>query len=429
MPDMKRPSILFIAYACNPYKGSEHGVGWGWLTAIADWCDVHVITAEFERADLKRYLDSNGGGVSNVTFHSPQPSPLHYDTRKPVWRWIESSPFKLVMNFSYRIWQKQAFRLAKKLSKEIEFDICHVATYVGFRFPGEFHKLSMPLVWGPLGGLENTPVHILRELDAYSCAYHFARNLLNTTDKLILRGPRMAFAKAARTQSIIAATSGVQAEIAKTYGVSSNVISEIGVDAEFFNPYVEKKAGTSTSQEFRICWSGTHTSGKALPLLFRALDLIQNQLPAWKLDILGAGPESSSWRSMGSEKSYNSCLNWHGEMSREKAIGHMADCDLFIITSLKDLTSTVLIEALALGKPVLAPAHCGFTDVLSENCGALLEIKTIEGFISSLANEILRLSNNKDELRRLSTGALQRSQSYHWSSKQSQIASVYRGCL
>ena len=31
----RRLKILISAYACNPYKGSEEGVGWGWVTAIA----------------------------------------------------------------------------------------------------------------------------------------------------------------------------------------------------------------------------------------------------------------------------------------------------------------------------------------------------------------------------------------------------------
>ncbi len=41
----------------------------------------------------------------------------------------------------------------------------------------------------------------------------------------------------------------------------------------------------------------------------------------------------------------------------------------FVITSLKDLTSTVLLEALAQGVPVICPDHCGFADVVTGECG------------------------------------------------------------
>ena len=41
--------ILVSAWACNPRQGSEAAVGWGWLSAIKDQHEVHVLTAQYQR--------------------------------------------------------------------------------------------------------------------------------------------------------------------------------------------------------------------------------------------------------------------------------------------------------------------------------------------------------------------------------------------
>lgn len=37
---------LVCAYACNPWQGSEHGVGWGWLRSIAQEHEVHALVGD-----------------------------------------------------------------------------------------------------------------------------------------------------------------------------------------------------------------------------------------------------------------------------------------------------------------------------------------------------------------------------------------------
>ena len=43
-------TILINAYACSPNMGSEPGMGWNWVLAIARHCEVYVITeGEFQK--------------------------------------------------------------------------------------------------------------------------------------------------------------------------------------------------------------------------------------------------------------------------------------------------------------------------------------------------------------------------------------------
>ena len=52
-----RLKVLIPAYACTPCKGSEPGVGWGFVSELAKHHDLWVIVEEEKfRADIERYL-------------------------------------------------------------------------------------------------------------------------------------------------------------------------------------------------------------------------------------------------------------------------------------------------------------------------------------------------------------------------------------
>jgi hypothetical protein len=253
----RRLIILVQAYACNPVKGSEEGVGWGWVRAISEKHDLHILTAEYHRKDIEERLEQEPELCKRMRFHFVPARTYHYRPT-PFWTAIENSPLKPIMHMAYRMWQRDAFNLARSLMASVNFDIVHVITYVGFRFPGAYWKLPLPLVWGPIGGLENTPWRYFTVLGWWGGFTFAGRNILNTLDKLMLPGPKRAFRKA--EGGVISATSSIKKEIRKWYGVDSVVRCEIGA--------VPRPPGDQTScreegQPLRIVWSGLHIAGKA----------------------------------------------------------------------------------------------------------------------------------------------------------------------
>lgn len=418
--------ILVVAYACNPYHGSEHGVGWEWLKMISKHNKVDIITAHFEKDDLEKWKKNNPEGLLNVNFHYPEHRFWHYHKRSRIWLWIENSPFKIIMNWSYRLWQKDAYKIAHKIFKNKNIDLCHLITYVGFRFPGKFYKLDCPFVWGPIGGLENTPWHLLKLLGPYGKVYYAVRNIINNFDKKFLKHPKRAFKKAALSNSVIAATSGIQKEIYQNYNVSSSVICETGpanTDSSKNIDIIKRLK----SETLRICWSGTHTDGKALPLLLDALNMMPNK--NWHLDVLGSGPRSKEWKNKARDLGMTQLSKFHGNLKRDEALRVMRNSHLFVITSLKDLTSTVLLEALSLSIPVIAPDHCGFSDIITEDCGIKVPIHDIEIFKQELSNSILFLQLNERRRQEMACNADIRSSELSWGKKYEKIQDIYDRCL
>ena len=60
--------ILLGAYACEPGKGSEPGVGWNWAREISrHGYDVHVVTRANNRAAIE--LELQAAPVAGLHFH------------------------------------------------------------------------------------------------------------------------------------------------------------------------------------------------------------------------------------------------------------------------------------------------------------------------------------------------------------------------
>lgn len=413
----RRLNVLLSAYACNPYRGSEEGVGWGWAQMIAKRHDVHVITAAYQREPIERWAAEHPGELDGISFHYVSHKWWHYSPT-PGWTFIESSALKPIMNLAYGSWLKEAHRVAANLHSEHRFDLVHLVTYVGFRFPGRYWRMDLPLVWGPIGGLENTPWRFLPLFGVGGSIYYAGRNLINSLQKLWLRGPKRSFRKA--RGGIIAATEGMRREILRCYGEESEIVCEIGV-----SPAARPEPSTrEPGQPLKIAWSGEHLPGKALPLLLRALAEIGTDVD-WRLTILGKGACTEKWRSLALKAGVDDRCTWTGWVERADALERLSDSHVFVITSLKDLTSTVLLEALGQGVPVICPDHCGFANVVTADCGIKLPVESPQQLAGDIAQAIRKLAADERERRRLADGALRRSCAFDWESKGHQVDAVY----
>jgi glycosyltransferase involved in cell wall biosynthesis len=410
--------ILISAWACNPLHGSEAAVGWNWIEAIKDRHDVHVLTASHQRKWIEEELRMRPGEFARVRFHYLESPRWRYSDDSRFWRWQANKPL-LVFLFHryYRRWMRVAYDAGFELKRKYQIDLVHQLTLVGFRFPGHLWKFETPFVWGPIGGLENTRWRLLPSMGARGAAYYSARNIVNSLHKKFSPAPRKAFGRAS---AVLAATAGIQDEIRRWYGVSSEVISEVSAPPEVATEFAHRAPG----EPLRIVWSGQHLPGKALNLLLVAVSRVPNSVN-WQLDIFGDGPSKPRWERLARKHRIGFRCTWHGQLSRDEALRGLRDSHLLVITSLKDLTSTVCIEALACGVPILCPDHCGFADAVTSDCGIRLPIDSARQFISGLSNAIAVIDQDEEYRRRLAAGALRRASDFSLERKTERISQIY----
>ena len=410
--------VLVAAYACNPAKGSEEAVGWNWVKAIARRHRITVITAAFHEADIV----SAGAPEGEVGFVFVPQRWYHYRPT-PFWRAIEGSVGKPIMNIAYALWQRDAYRVARRLTKAGTFSLVHQLTYVGFRFPGRMWKLGLPFVWGPLGGLENTPWNLLPVMGIRGAFYYAARNVINSAQRRWLRSPRRAIAAAG--PGIIAATRGIGRDLKRVFGADSTVISEVVAPLHLSQQVPRARA---EGEPLKIIWSGVHLPGKALNLLLEVMAGIERSVTI-ELHVIGDGPMRRRWARMADDLGIDGRCVWHGLVSRERALEIMSHGHVLVITSLKDLTSNVLVEGLTLGLPVICPDHCGFSDAVTDTCGIKVSCQSIAAVKSGITAAILLLERDEAARFAMAAAALERARCFSLETKGDRIDAVYRSVM
>ena len=65
--------ILISAYGCEPFRGSEAGVGWNWVLQMAKSNELHIITRKNDREKIEKNIPEKL--KDNLNFY-------YYDTCK-----------------------------------------------------------------------------------------------------------------------------------------------------------------------------------------------------------------------------------------------------------------------------------------------------------------------------------------------------------
>ena len=403
--NVKTPKILISCYACGPKWGSEVGMGWNWITHLARFCQLTVITESGFKEDIESALSTLKFNFE-LEFHYiniGQKARDHF-WRQGDWRFY----------YYYKIWQQQAFILASRLISKESYDIIHQLNMIGYREPGYLWKLPIPFVWGPIGGYIQFPWRFLSQLGVRGALYHALRNIANSFQMRISSRVRCASHQA---KVLIAATKDDKKAINKLYNCDAVVIPETGAILSKMN---ERKP----KAKLKLVWSGIFQARKALPILLHALARICNRRQL-QLEILGDGPEKKRWKKMALDLGVNNICHWHGRLNHDKALAIMKDADIFILTSLLEATSTVVLEALGYGVPVFCHDACGFGAVVNETCGIKIPLICPKKSVLEFASAIEKCNQDRKFLLQLKQGATQRSKNLSWQANASKVIQLY----
>lgn len=408
-----RLKILVSAYACSPIRGSEPGMGWGFVEAISKYHDLSVVTEKekFE-PEIEAELQKQPELRERIKFFYVKKN-RHKKMRKiwpPSYYWF------------YKAWQRKAFKLAQKLQREENFDVVHQLNMVGFREPGYLWKLDVPFVWGPVGGMGVVPWQFLPSMGLYGAIYFFSWNILNWLHMWFLTRPRKAAAKA--NKGLIAATPDVKKLILEYWKTDSTVICEVGSEG----PNVSQPNTRSNGETLHLSWCGLHVPRKALDLLLEALKDLPPAIN-WHLHVVGGGSCTNRWQRKSRRLKLMEKSTWYGWLQKETAISIMAKSHVCIITSLKDLSSTVTIEAMSNGVPIICLDHCGFSDIVTEDCGIKISVSHPRQVVRDIAAAVERLWHDENYRQSLACGAIKRAADYSWEKKAEDINEVYEHAI
>ena len=161
-------------------------------------------------------------------------------------------------------------------------------------------------------------------------------------------------------------------------------IREIVPDKKYFifptftdiNYFLEEK---NTSFKKYVLTVAVLSPVKNTEVLIDAFARIYKQFPDFKLVIGGDGPSLENLKLKVKNKKLQNAVIFTGKLSLEEVREAMKDCYVFVLPSLSEGFGRVLIEAMALSKPVIASNVGGIPEIVKngEN-GFLIEPKDTE---------------------------------------------------
>jgi glycosyltransferase involved in cell wall biosynthesis len=133
---------------------------------------------------------------------------------------------------------------------------------------------------------------------------------------------------------------------------------------------------------------------KGQDTLLRAFAALRAEVPGALLMLVGDGPERARYESLAGELGVAEAVVFTGYETRAKEI--IAALDALVLPARDEALGRVLIEAMALGVPVVGADHCGIPEVIDHEANGLL---FPYGDAAVLAQTLSRLAGGA-ELRR-----------------------------
>jgi len=391
---MQRKKILVYAYAISPTRGSEYSVAWNYVSEMSKENELVVLYGTSgehmgDIAELESYLIENP--IPNTKFIAIKPNKLSTLLNSLNRMGI----FPYTFYFAYRVWQKQVYRIAKKIVIKEQFDLIHYLGPIGYRTPGYLWKINLPYMWGPIGGTNNVSLKLMGALSVIGKLKFGFRSIINSYQ---LRFNRLIKKAIIRTDILLTATTNVQKDILYYYNKYSIYYPENSIINTGKCNIIKFK-----ESKLKLIWIGNIIEGKALIILLRSLVKIRNR-SAIELHVVGDGPLRRKLQKYSEINDLQNCIIWHGAVQRGQVFNLLNDVHLNIVTSVSEGNPTTIWEAMSQGVPTMSLDHCGMHDTICDKCGIKIPILSLDQVINDIAINIEGFLGDRGELIRLSNG-------------------------
>jgi glycosyltransferase involved in cell wall biosynthesis len=167
------------------------------------------------------------------------------------------------------------------------------------------------------------------------------------------------------------------------------------------------------TRPLRLLFVGRLDPVKGVDVLLEAMRLAQRQGTALQLDLVAAATDKQArdLRQTIASLGLEPLIRWHGPCQRSALAAHYLHCHVVVVPSRDDPLPTVVLEAMACGRPVVASDVGGISYQLLEGaCGVLVPPRNPH----ALAAAMLRLDRDRRLITALGQRALQRSRQFSW---------------
>lgn len=370
-------NILLSAYACEPNKGSEPGVGWSWAQELAKHHNVWVITRDNNEPTISQYLEENPE-FQNANLHF-----IYVGLSKKLTFWKKG---RRGMRLFYMLWQRKAAKVAIEWNKKVGFDYVQHVTFVNYTQPTYMYKLGIPFIWGPVSGGENIPGDIKIEMTIKEHIVEEVRKLSQLTALcMISTNQAMKHAK-----KILVTTEETKKKIPKKYQHKTIIMPAIGMEK-----IPEVLQTPHDAEKIKIVMAGRLIYWKAFDIGVKAFLKLAEKYPNVELHILGEGNQKNALKKLAG-KYLDKQIYFIPPVQHDEIYQFYSGFDIFMNTTLRDSGCMTMMEAMSVGLPCIAIATGGPGVLLDEFSECVIRGKSYGDYVSSTEALLENLITNKE---------------------------------
>jgi glycosyltransferase involved in cell wall biosynthesis len=403
--------VLVSSYACQPGEGSEAGIGWNWVFALAKaGVSVWVLTLPKGKDAIEKVLSEN----PNLDLH------FVYIEHPAFGRFLRNLRGGHSWNHlpAYFEWQDKAYKVAKNLFQEVDFDVVHHISMSSLHVGSRLWRLDRPFIFGPVGGGQTAPAgfreHLrggwLFEYIRTIVARHLYGYILNA--RSTVRGSALVLVANRETEMAVRHIGAREVRSMTDIGFATDRVS------------ARSPVSRCKDEPLRILWIAKLNPRKGLLLALEAVSLIESDT-AWKLTIIGDGPQAHMLPRWLKRLTLEGKVEWRGRIPWANVQTAYDDADLFLFTSLRDTTGIQLLEAMGRGVPILTLDHQGAATVVPFSAGIRVPVSTPKQTAEQLARAIERLAADRALLSKMGEAAIEVARSHGWDRKALEAIAIY----
>lgn len=344
--------ILVSAYACEPGKGSEPGVGWNFVKEMSGGDDLTVVTRANNRANIEASGESWTGRVRWIYYDPPRWSTFWKRRNRGA-------------QLFYILWQIGAAHMLKHRFTAADFDMIHHITFGKYWVPSFINFAGVPLCFGPVGGGDETP-RCFRTSYSFSgrikeCAKRITSSLLP-----VLPGFRSAYR---RISLALAATEQTAEKLSHLIASRPVVFPQSAISNDDMRRMrmIAESARRAKTPHFVTACRLEHW--KAVSLAVEAFAMFVRNHPDAELEIIGGGPEKRTLEKLAGRLGLENSVVFTPRLpALDDVYARMASATAVLHPALHEAFGQCCLEAIALGTPVVCWDHAG-PGLICEMCG------------------------------------------------------------
>jgi glycosyltransferase involved in cell wall biosynthesis len=310
-------------------------------------------------------------------------------------------------------------RLVVEIIDRDRADIVHEVTPISPKAPSAMFNLGVPVVVGPLSGAMDYPPAF--------------QHLQSSLARVVERGGRVLSHLAnwlvpgrIRAESLVVANEQTLRALPKGYkGRVYPGISEVSVDSKVWR--LGGRASREADGIVKFSYLGRLVDWKAVDLLLDAFKIVAERCPQARLEILGDGETRQALEEQSRRLALTDRVEFAGWVSADEGARRLRGSDVFVLPSLRESGGVVLLEAMAVGLPVVASRWGGPGVHVDDATGIRVAPDSREGFVAGLADAMIRLAGSPELRESMGRAAIRRVESgtYDWDRKIDRFLEIY----